>query len=62
MELIVTSIPKTYTTSNCPKMSTMDTEIGSSSVFGVLLFNVTEVENHQLCVDSSSTIISKLVY
>jgi len=61
---MLTSTPKIDSTTHCPKTSSLDTEAGSSLVFGVPLCNVTDVENHQLCVDSSSdadTVISKYI-
>lgn len=63
---MLTSTPKIVTTTHCPKTSPLDTaETGSSLVFGVPLDNyVTDIENHQLCVDSSSdadTVISKYI-
>lgn len=51
---MLTTSPKIDSTTHCPKTSSLDTEPGSSLVFGVPLCNVTDVENHQLCVDSSS--------
>lgn len=62
---MLTSTPKIDSTTHCPKTSSLDTVTGSSWVFGVpLYYNVTDVENHQLCVDSSSdvdTVISKYI-
>lgn len=62
---MLTSTPKIDPTTHSPKMSSLDTaETGNSLVFGVPLCNVTDVENHQLCVDSSSdedTVISKYI-
>lgn len=65
---MLTSTPKMDSTTHCPKTSSLhvyvDTETGNSLVFGVPLCNVTDVENHQLCVDSSSdadTVVSKYI-
>lgn len=63
-EPMLTSTPKIDPSTHCPKSSSLDTEIGNSLVFGVPLCNLTDVENHQLCVDSLSdadTVISKYI-
>jgi len=62
---MLTSTPKIDSMTHCPKTSSLDiTETGNSLIFGVPLCNVTDVENHELCVDSSSdadTVISKYI-
>lgn len=58
---MLTSTPKIDTTTQCSKTSSMDKETEMSSILPPL-YDLTDVENHRLCVDSSSdadTVISK---
>jgi len=51
---MLTSTPKINDTTNYLKPWSIKLEIRSSYMFGIPYFYVTEVENLQLCVDSSS--------